>query len=173
MRRWFITALVLLSTTAQAASPVDLAGDWRWLANPAQEEAISRGVERTVAAFNMFLRPIVRMQLEPVAVPHRLVELRVARNTVTFAEHVDGEVQRCTRVLGSREVLDTTDRGEPMWTTTFYESGVLHRTERTEEGGRTVRYTLTAAGALEMGVEFFSDQLPESLRYTLSYERRE
>ena len=173
MRRWVITALVLFSTSAQAASPSDLVGDWRWLASPSQEAAISRGVERAVGAFNLFLRPVVRMQLEPVAVPHRLVELRVVKNSVTFTEHVNGKVSSSTRVLGSREVADKTVDGDPMWTTTLFEDGVLKRTERTAEGGRTVRYSLTAAGALELGVEFFSEQLPESLRYTLSYERRD
>jgi hypothetical protein len=132
--------------------------------------AIGTAIDAAVAKMNFIKRPIARSRLKKTnAAHHRVtIALTVDEISVAFDNNqpvrmpADGRTAKWTREDG--EVFDVAAR----WT-----NDRLVQSFKAADGERTNTFSLGPDGrALEVQVEVKSPQLPEPLKYGLTFERQ-
>jgi hypothetical protein len=160
----FVLALLLQPVSAQEAG---LSGTF---VNEAQSAAtIEAAIEAAVAKMNFVKRPIARSRLKKTNTVHKRVTIATTSQEIAIAFDsnapvrmpADGATAKWKREDG--EVFDVSAR---------WQGEKLVQTFKAEDGQRTNTFSLGADGTpLRLEVEIASPQLPEPLRYTLTFTR--
>lgn len=168
------TALVLLLLAAAPPvmatdGPLDhLAGEYTFVGGAAEREAIDRAVEHVVDRMPFFVRDIARGRIHEQVRPERRVAVAVRR---------DGQVQvqldhwtSPSMLPGAPARAVTGPDGAPIRFSMQLRGERLEMVGRTAEGSRESWLSGSEDGRyLFLQVRIGSPQLPETIRYTLSY----
>lgn len=163
-----IGPLVTPAHARPAHDPLDeVLGCHEYSGGKRQREALEGAIEDVADEFNPFVRPIVRSRLKkanPIAA--RLCferngdELSVTMDARRYRAPLNGKTVKVKGITGDELELRL-EIGEYLVSQIF----------RGEEGGRVNAFYPTKAGGIEMRVRVFSERLPRSLEYGLSYRR--
>ncbi len=141
-----------------------LAGDRRELTS--MDDAINRVVDR----MNLFIREIARGEIHRRIEPEQRIRFAL-RGAQTLALSLDewGPVEVA---VGGAPLRTRGSTGENVALTVRYGGGRLVAHSATPRGSRTNVFSLSADGErLLMSVRITSDQLPDHIRYRLTYRR--
>lgn len=132
--------------------------------------AMGSAIDRVVDQMNIFVREIARGEVHRRVNPERRIAIQVLdHSTLTVAMDDWGPI-RLTVGGAPRQTRDP--GGEPTEVSVRFADGrLVHRTQN-PRGSRTNVFTLSPDGELlSMQVRIASDQLPDSIRYRLTYRR--
>ena len=130
---------------------------------------IEKAIETAVAKMNFIKRPIARSRLKKTNSHYGRIE--IARGASEFSVRFDAG-KPVLMPLDGRSVKWTRDDGEQFDVSAKLQGDTLVQTFAAEDGQRTNAFSLGADGKLLLQVTLTSPQLPEPVRYQLSYRRQ-
>lgn len=130
---------------------------------------IEKAIETAVAKMNFIKRPIARSRLKK-ANPH-YGRIEIARGASDFSVRFDAR-KPVLMPLDGRSVKWTREDGEQFDVSAKLQGDTLVQTFLAEDGQRTNAFSLGTDGKLLLRVTLTSPQLPEPVRYQLSYRRQ-
>jgi hypothetical protein len=156
-----------MTLQAAGAQESKLAGKF---VNEAQSEAaIDTAIETAVAKMNFVKRPIARGRLKKNNTAHQRAEIATTPQEISVA--FDGRAPVRMPADGTTAKWKRED-GEAFDVSARWQGDKLVQTFKAEDGQRTNTFSLGSDGAqLRVDVEITSPQLPEPLRYTLTFTR--
>ncbi|MGE0787421.1 MAG: hypothetical protein AB7S26_17240 [Sandaracinaceae bacterium] len=147
--------------------------DGHWvLATPADtaRRTVDAAIERAVNAMNMLLRGMARPMIRDNTPINQYIELRFRSVDEIFCRFDTGA--RYTTPLGATRNGRSLD-GETLRVTQRYREGALEQVFQADQGTRWNMYVVEADGTLRLDATTQGDMMPEPLRFSLTYRRRE
>lgn len=174
----FATLAVLLGALAfvpptsrsQTAALEDFQGTWQFNRTRRDLQDLEDGIDHVADQLNLFIREIARGEMRRRIQPEGRVRFQVESETrVAIAIDDWGphafELGRPPRSVRGSE-------GDTIRASLAFNRGRIIQREIHGQGHRTNVFTLSADGQrLSMAAEIGSDQLPDEIRYRLSYRR--
>ena len=167
---WGGPARALSGADEQAADRPDFTGRYGHVGGDAEKQAVQRSIRAATRSLFPGVRGIARRLLArklPVA-PNYEIEVVADRITIVG----DDGVSRSAPPDGRSVRGESTD-GENLQVRHFYRGNELVQLIASRRGARKNTYVLRPdTGELVIHVEVVSDELPQPIRYVLTYRRR-
>ena len=170
MLAWASPRPIAQRAVSQSAALEDFQGTWAFTRAPADLRSLERGIDRVADQFNIFIREIARGEMRRRLLPVNRVVIAVESETrVRLA--VDGWGPYTFELGGPLRRVQSAE-GHAARSGVSFRSGRLVHREVEGEGHRTNVFSLNADGSrLTLRTTIGSDQLPDDVRYRLTFRR--
>jgi len=161
---WIAYSTLLLAAIANAADGT-IEGAYRHL--PERSPNIDIAIEKAVAEMSFIKRPIARSRLKKTNAVYRTVEISRTDDQVIVA--LNGTP--ITMPAGGHPVKWKRDDGEVFDVSVAWRNSAVDQTFKAPDGTRVNTFRLNADGTMSMDVTITSEQLPQPIKYSISYQR--